>query len=105
MSAIETFRGLFDEEGRYREGSGTLPVTFITSKGSRFAGKFSFQDGLCIRAEMDGYPPWSYPDNSPLSGVQFTLLLDSETTVIVQMDQGRIAHDMSLRSRPQSRIS
>jgi hypothetical protein len=92
MWAIEDFRRLFDEGGRYRDGSGTLPVTFVTNKGSRFAGKFSFQDGLCIRAEMDGSAPWSYPDNSPLSGVQFTLLLDPETTLTVQVDQGRIAH-------------
>ncbi len=95
MSAIEDFLGRFDERGQYREGSGTFPVTFLTNKGSRYPGKFSFLDGLCIRAEMDGYPPWVYPDNSPLSGAQFTLLLDPETTLTVQVDQGRIArHDV-----------
>jgi hypothetical protein len=92
VSAIEDFLGRFEEEGRYREGSGFLPVTFLTNKGSRFAGKFSFQDGLCIRAEMDGYSQWGYPDNSPLSDVQFSLVLDPETILTVQIDQGRITH-------------
>ena len=92
VSAIEDFLGLFDEGGRYRGGSGTLPVTFSTNKGGRFAGTLSFQDGLCVRAEMDGYPPWNYPDNAPLSGVQFTLLLDPGNPLTVQLDQGHVTH-------------
>jgi hypothetical protein len=99
MSAADEFMRKFDEDGRYRDHDGVLDVVFMTSGGKRYPGKLHFNNGLCIRAEMQGASPWAYPDNSPLNEIQFTLYFEGETPHSILVDQGRIVHHHDVPER------
>jgi len=80
----------FDQEGCFQDRDGVLEVVFMTSGRKCYPGKLYFRNGLCIRAEMEGGSPWAYPDNSPLSEIQFILYFEGEPPHAISVDQGRI---------------
>ena len=100
MSAAKGFMRKFDEEGRFRDRDGVLDVVIMTSVGNRYPGKLHFNNGLCIRAEMEGGSPWAFPDNSPLDQIRFVLYFEGETPCAIYVDQGRIVHQNQVPERP-----
>ncbi len=90
MSAVDDFKSKFDEQGRFRDGDGTLSVVFATKGGGRFRGNLHFSNGLCVRAEMEGGGDWAHPDNSPVHGIRFLLDFGDERLHGAAIDQGRV---------------
>ncbi|MFO0863929.1 MAG: hypothetical protein U0744_04630 [Gemmataceae bacterium] len=70
---FKDFWALFDTEGRYRDGSGSVPVVFLTNSGIQIPGELVFKAGLCVSVDMNGSTPWSYPDGSPVDGLKIRL--------------------------------
>ncbi len=96
MSAADSFLSLFDEQGRYKHGDGEVGVTFLTQSGTQYSGKLRFKSGLLVSAEMDGFSPWCYPDESPLQGLKFLLHFQGEKRRAVFVDEGRIVHNLDM---------
>jgi hypothetical protein len=92
MSAVDDFRAKFDPEGRLRDQTGSLAVVFATKGGGRFPGVLHFNDGLCVRAEMEGGADWINSDGSPIHGVRFLLDFGGEPLHGVAIDQGHLIH-------------
>ncbi len=100
MSTADCFMSSFDKEGRFRDRDGVLDVIIMTSGGNRYPVKLHFNNGLCIRAEMEGGSPWAFPDNSPLDQIRFVLYFEGETPRVIHVDQGRIVHQNQVPERP-----
>ncbi len=90
MPTLADFLSHFDADGRFRDGDGGLDVIFTIEPGRQYRGRLTFQNGLCVAADMEGSMPWSYPDGSPLDGVRFHLLFDQRESVFVVVGQGRV---------------
>jgi len=89
------FLDLFDEDGRFCEGSGTLKVVFYhkdrDGNKSDLPGTLVFQDGLCVAATMRDGEDWRHPGNVPLSGVQFNLHLEGEDDALsLRIVEGKV---------------
>ena len=90
MSATDEFLNLFEAEGRFRAGDGTVNVVFLTNSGRRYSGRLEFKDGLCVSADMEGSSPWVYPDRSPLSGLRFLLSFDHGESLVIVIHEGQV---------------
>ena len=97
MSAADFFLSLFDEQGRYKNGDGEVPVTFSTKSGAQYSGKLRFKGGLLVSAEMDGASRWGYPDESPLDGLKFLLHFHADKPRAVFVEQGRVVHNFEVQ--------
>lgn len=94
MTAAE-FIQRFDEEGRYRTGTGREDVVFVSRGRRRHRGRLHFRGGLCVRAEMEGGGDWSYPDESPLNAIRFLLQFDEDQPLATAVAQGRMVFGQS----------
>src|SRR4051812_39142633 len=94
MTATE-FTQKFDKEGRYRAGTGHEDVVFVTRTRRPYKGRLNFQDGLCMRAEMEGGGDWSSPDHSPLNEIRFLLQFDEDKPLATAVEQGRVLFHQS----------
>src|SRR4051812_33331940 len=90
MSAADEFFSLFDAEGRFRAGEGSVDVVFLTNTGRRYPGRLTFKGGLCVSADMEGSSRWAYPDGAPLSGLRLLLSFNGGEPVVVFVHEGRL---------------
>ncbi len=82
-------------EGCYRAGTGHEDVVFVTRRRRQYKGALYFQDGLCVRAVMEGGGDWSFPDHSPLNEIRFLLQFDDEKPLATAVEQGRLLFGQS----------
>lgn len=92
MSTVSDFFAQFDEEGRYYEKNGSVGVVFTTFGGTSIPGTFHFQDGLCVRAEIERGGEWVNADGSPLGKLHFFLHFPGEAMQRIMIDEGRVIH-------------
>lgn len=96
MSAADDLLSLFDEQGQYKNGDGDVGIVFLTQSGSQYPGKLRFKSGLLVSAEMEGFSPWGYPDETPLDGLKFLLHFQGEKPRAVFVEQGRVIHSFEM---------
>ena len=92
MSTVNDFFAQFDEEGRYVKKNGSVGVVFTTFGGTSISGTLHFQDGLCVRAEIENGGDWVNADDSPLSQLHFLLHFPGEEIQRIMIDEGRVIH-------------
>lgn len=85
----------FDRAGHYLASDGVEEVLFVTRSRKEYRGKLHFQNGLCVRAEMDGGGDWSWPDGSPLNQVSFLLKFNAAANLWVGVELGRMSFPRS----------
>ncbi len=90
MSALDDFKANFDPDGLLRDRDGSLHVVFGTKGGVRFPGKLDFQDGFCVKAELDGGGQWDESDMKRVHGIRFLLDLGDEHLHGIAVDQGHV---------------
>ena len=73
-----------------------LGVVFLTQSGSQYPGKLRFKSGLLVSAEMEGFSPWGYPDETPLDGLKFLLHFQGEKPRAVFVEQGSVIHSFEV---------
>ncbi len=105
MSQADEFLNLFDAEGRFRDRDGAVDVVFLTNTGRRYPGRLEFKDGLCVSADMEGSPPWVYPDGSPLSGLRLLLSFDQAEPLAVVIHEGRLLTQDALQADADARLA
>lgn len=103
MSTAAYFLSQFASDGHFIQEDGSLDVVFTTRGGSRYPGKLHFNNGLCVRAEMERGGDWSNPDTSPLNDLHFLLHFDGEKPHSVLIDRGRVVDRFDALEQPTRR--